>query len=305
VTARYYRRVVRVTAEDSPNVRLARAQLAAGQEPTGEILVPGVLPWADYCKRRATWDAVRQCVSLDALFWEGADVLMFPPDWLDRAEAYAEQAPRDRRARAVGIDPGEGGSDTAMSAVDEHGVVELASRKTPDTSVVVPEAVAFMLKHGCRAEDVVFDRGGGGKQHADRMRAMGYPVRTVAFGESYVLEPQRGLVTLPQKLEHREVRYAYRTRRSQMYGELRELLDPANGRSFGLPARYRELRRQLSLIPLTRDSEGRLELLPKHRRKDSTKRTLVDIIGCSPDEADATVLAVHGMLHKKHRARAG
>jgi len=33
--------------------------------------------------------------------------------------------------------------------------------------------------------------------------------------------------------------------------------------------------------------------------------TLVDLIGHSPDEADAVVLACHGMLHAQSRPRVG
>jgi hypothetical protein len=42
--AKYFRRVIRIKAEDSPNVRYALAQIAAGKKPTGEVILPGVLP---------------------------------------------------------------------------------------------------------------------------------------------------------------------------------------------------------------------------------------------------------------------
>jgi hypothetical protein len=34
-----------------------------------------------------------------------------------------------------------------MCAGDELGIIELVSKKTPDTSVIVGEALAFMRKH--------------------------------------------------------------------------------------------------------------------------------------------------------------
>jgi hypothetical protein len=46
-------------------------------------------------------------------------------------------------------------------------------------------------------------------------------------------------------------------------------------------------------------------LLQKHRRDGSHDRCLVDLIGHSPDEADAMVLAVHAMLDRGTRAKAG
>lgn len=306
---RFYRKVIRIRAEDSPNVRLGLLQQQQGQTPTGEMVLPGVLPWHDYQKRRITWDKIRQCIGLDAEFYEGSEVLLFPPDWLNRAERIADQLRgRLRKARGIGIDPAEGGDRTAMAAVDEWGLIELVSRKTPDTSVITGEALAFMRRHDVPPDRVVFDRGGGGKEHADRLRAQGYPVRTVAFGETASLDPKYGKRQMKERWEVKEDRTAYKNRRAEMYGALREMLDPAHERGFGLPAEYAELRRQLSPIPLTYDPEGKLEILPKQRRPDATEKTrptLTDLLGCSPDEADALVLAIYAMQHKGLRTMAG
>lgn len=315
--ARYYRKVIQIKAEDSPNVKYGLIQRAKGITPTGDVLIPGVLPWRDYVKRRSTWDKVLQCIGLDAEFWEGADTLLYPPDWLNRAEAIARLLEgRPRKARAIGIDPAEGGDKTAMAAVDEWGLIELVSKKTPDTSIITGEALAFMRKHGVDATNVGFDRGGGGKEHADRLRAQGYHVRTVAFGESIVMEPKRGLRTFVERKDSYEERYAYKNRRAEMYGSLRSLLDPGreldptleknDPRGFGLPARYNELRRQLAPIPLLYDGEGRMVMPPKNKKDANDERvTLSDIIGCSPDEADALVLAIHCMLYKAPKQKAG
>lgn len=317
-TRRCYRRVIRITAEDSPNVALALRQLAAGLPVTNTVVVPGVLPYPDYRKRREVWDPIRQAIGLDATFWEGADVLLYPPAWLDRAERIAAALDRTlprRIAEAIGIDPAEGGDSTAMAVVDRYGLIELISKKTPDTSVIPREALALMLRYGVPPDRVIFDRGGGGKQAADTLRSQGYPVRTVAFGEALAPDPKHGRTQVRERLDQREDRYVYRNRRAEMYGCLRELLDPAREHDpdalapgFGLPARYPELRRQLAPIPLTYDAEGRLELLPKKKRAlavESNQRTLEDLIGCSPDEADALVLAIFALLNRPTRARAG
>src|SRR5437667_99689 len=98
----YHRRVIRIPAEDSPNVRLGLAQRARGIEPTHEVLIPGMLTLAEYDLRRATWDKRRQCVGLDARFWEGAELLLFPPERLARAAAVARLLRgKPRRARAL------------------------------------------------------------------------------------------------------------------------------------------------------------------------------------------------------------
>lgn len=309
---RYYRKVIHICAEDSPNVRLGLLQERQGTHPTNEMLVPGVISYYEYKKRRATWDKVRQCIGLDGKFYKGSELLLYPKDWLDYGhELWRNLRGRPRRATAIGIDPAEGGDRTAMAATDEHGLVELVSKHTPDTNQIVVEAIAFIKYHGVSPENVCFDRGGGGKEHADRMRAMGYPVRTVAFGESISLDPKRGLYPTETRRDVKEERYTYLNRRAQMYGDLSELFDPSIGPGFALPdvfegPQYAELRRQLAPIPKLYDGESRLYLPPKNKKNpDSKEITLRDMLGCSPDEADAVVLSCHARLHRGRVVTAG
>jgi hypothetical protein len=295
---RYYRRVIRIRATDSPNVRLGLLQQQRGGTPTDEIVVPGILSWSDYCKRTALWDEPKRCVSLDAEFWEGAEAYMFPKAWLMRCREIARQlAGRPRRAKAIGVDPAEGGAETAWAASDEFGLVELLAKQTVDTNVITGETLAFARRHSVPAESVVFDRGGGGKQHADRLRAQGFAVRTVAFGEPPSMPLRHGMRTLDERRELLEERYVYKNRRSQMYGDLRLLMEAGR---YAIDAKEEELFRQLEPIPLLYDNEGRLELLPK-----GGDGGLVELLGCSPDRADAVVLSVHGILHRVKRITAG
>lgn len=267
-------------------MQLALEQKLAGKVPSEEVLIPGVLSWNDYQKRRATWPAVRQSIGLDAVFHESAS-LLFPPDLLVKAERIADEnrnLPRD--AVSIGIDPAEGGDYTVMVAIDELGVIELLSKKTPDTSVITGEAIAFMNKHRVPPQRVFFDRGGGGKEHADRLTYQGYPVKSVGFGEAISQEPKRGVIHLEERISIRTEKYAYKNRRVEMYAMLRERLQ----KGFGIPAELTELHRQLSPIPLCYDDEGRMYLPPKPE--------LISIIGNSPDEADALVLAIYGLTVK-------
>lgn len=318
MTERFFRKVIRIKATDSPNVRWAMNEERLGRVPAGEVVLPGVLPWNDYRKRLATWDPIRICIGLEADWYEGAEVLLFPPAWLNRAERYhLTLRGYPRRAKAIGIDPAEGGDKTAMAAGDEYGLIELVSKKTPDTAVIRREALAFMRKHGVPPEMVMFDRGGGGKQIADEMRADGHHVRTVGFGETLTLDPKRGLRLLQEKLGIREEHYEYVNRRAEMYFRLRLRIDPAradlkgNELAYALPGGefgevYAELRRQLAPIPLLYDREGRYRLLPKHKNSpDSEERNLTELIGHSPDEADAVVLMLHAMDNKPTRRQAG
>lgn len=306
----YYRKVIRIKAEDSPNVRFGIAQRAIGIDPTNELILPGVKSYFEYLENRATWDKMQQCVSLDADFYEGAEVVLYPSVWLNEAEQRAlELQGKVRKAKAIGIDPAEGGDKTAMAAIDELGLIELVSKKTPDTSVITSEALAFMRKHNVPADKVCFDSGGGGKQHADRLRAQGYRVKTVAFGERVLLDLRRVPYQLEARKDNQEDRYVFVNRRAEMYFELRLRLDPslvALGPRFAIPSQYSELRRQLSPMPLLYDGEGRIRMLPKNKRNpDSDEKTLTEMIGCSPDEADALVIALHIMTHKSVAAKAG
>ncbi len=237
MAGKFYRRVIRIQAWDSPNVRLAQRQVEAGLEPTDEIVVPGVIWWSELQRRLATRDEAWLAVSVHAQFWKGKDLMLFPADWLTLAvqrDVQLRQAGQVRKARGIGIDPAEGGDKTAMAASDEHGLIELVSRKTPNTVDVVNEALAFMRRHGMDGREecprVIFDAGGGGKEHADRLRDWGYPVRTVAFGEGATPLPRRGggrmYASLEQRIDQKEENYVYFNRRAEMYGELSQLLDP-------------------------------------------------------------------------------
>ena len=305
---RYWRKIIRIKGADSPNVILGLAQEAAGKQPTNATLIPGVLGYEEYKKRRATWDVIRQCIGLDADFYEGSEVRMFPSLWLNRAATLARDLRLRnafRRAKALGIDPGEGDNETSWSVVDELGLIELISKKTPDTSIITGETLALMHKYHIPAEYVCFDRGGGGKEHADRLRAQGYPVRTVSFGEPLLLPIQYRETMVKDRVVNREERYSYVNRRAEMYGILRQLLDPIN-KGFALPDCYPRLFQELRPIPLSYDQEGRLYLLPKRNKDPNSKTpTLIDLIGHSPDDADSLVVAIFAMTHKPLQAKAG
>lgn len=306
-------KVIRVPCHESPNVRLGELQLAQGREPTNEMLVPGVMSHWKYLDRRKRWDKVKQCIQLDAQFYKGAELLMFPPTWLD-ASARMESLVRgsgQRIARAMGCDPGEGEAETVWYVVDNYGILEEFPVRTPDTSVITNEHIRLIRKWNLPPEMTMLDRGGGGKQIADELRSRGYPVKTVAFGESVSPPPKRGLTTIPHRIEEQEEKYAYFNRRAEMYDALSQLLDPnlpeeGKGPRFCIPGRYEELRRQLAPVPKPYDKEGRLKLPPKNKTNpDSKEKTMTEIIGCSPDRSDALVIALYCRDFSVRRPTAG
>lgn len=304
---RYWRKIIQITAEDSPNVQMGlyadRMGLQLDEYPE---VIKNVLSYLEYKKRRAIWNPIRQCIGLDATFYEGKEVKMFPSLWLNRAVALARRQVGQRRmAKAIGCDPGEGVEDSSWSVVDELGLIELFSKKTDDTSEIPGITLALMRKYGVPPHYVCFDRGGGGKQHADRLRLQGFKVRTVAFGEPMLAPIKYGDMLVKERIENIEEKYAYFNRRAEMFGTLRMLLDPIN-KGFTIPPQYVRLRQELMAIPLTYDEEGRIYLLPKNKRDpNSKKKTLIELIGHSPNDADSLVVAVYAMIHKPALASAG
>ena len=303
-----YRKLITIRAEDSPNVQLGFLQERAGTKPTGEMVVDGVLPYHEYRKRRKTWDVIKQTIGLDARFWEGAEMLMFPPDWLDAMAQYAwKLMGKSRTPKALGCDPAEGGDRTAFCLIDEFGINFLESLKTVDTSRITDKIIDYIKKYGLDSNNVCLDSGGGGKQIADELRRRGYKVRAVAFGEAVTKEEQR-VKKKGEKIQEKEERYVYKNRRAQMYHLLREMMDVTMGKYFGIPAAYSGLRSELSPIPMLYDDEGRIYLPPKRntsKNKEKKQKSLVEIIGHSPDEADALVLACYALTFQKKKIKVG
>jgi len=303
---KYHRRVIHMAAEHSPNVRRALDQIKAGLEPDGLVLVPGVLTWDEYQFRMATWDEPRKCVGLGGHFWEGAETLLFPSLWLDRAEKLARERTGVLSRKWMGIDPAEGGDKTAWAIIDRVGLVKLEAMKTPDTNFVTQHTEELITRYNIDPADVGIDLGGG-KTHLDRLRLRGVNIRGVRFGDKPKLSIKRGLHQIKDRKEVDEDKYAYANLRTQMYCELSDLLDPVQEYGFTIPQEYHELRRQLAVHPRWQDDHGVYYLPSKTRKPDerlgaaNSKQTIHDMLGCSPDEADALVVATHVMLHKPAR----
>lgn len=299
----YLRKIIHIGAEHSPNVQLALQQVAAGQEPTHEEVLPGVISYQLYQHRRLTWDKVRQCVGIDGHFYEGASQLLYPPEWrrLSNQRATQLNIQRKERAVAMGVDTAEGGDNTSWAIISKDGLIKLESFKTPDTNVIVGRTIAYIRQYSIPPENVIFDQGGGGQQHADRLRGMDYKVQDMHFGESPTPEPVRHMVPFDQKVHDRREKYSYKNRRVQMYWHLHTLMDPlaTEGEVFAIPSEYTELDRQMSVMPIMYDEEGRLVLPPKRRNDLSVEKgnkiTIEELLGCSPDECDALVLATFAL----------
>jgi len=327
-SGRLLRKVIHVDALDSPNVKIGMHLRSLGYSGPLPTIIPGVVSYDDYLRRDARWDKVKKHIRLHGLFWEGEGALLFPPNWLDACEAeFARIAAlgdafrKQRKAKALGLDIGEGGDDTSWSIVDEVGLLDQVVKSTPNTMDIVRDTLTIGRQWGIPPEDWVLDLGSGGKMIADRLRELGYKVRGVNFGESPTPpDPKNLRKGPPTRADEYETRMVFLNRRAEMYWMLHEMCDPQStvdliidGKLvqaakrpavFALPEENYLLRQELAILPILYQ-EGKMYLPPKNRKittKETTESNIITIrslLGRSPDRADSLVLAVFGMLTKK------
>ncbi len=310
----FARKIIRIRACDSPNVRYALAQIALGlkrgmtmKEITSDPafapeIVPGMRRYEDYIYKLDTLDEIKAAAELHAYWYKGAALLLYPPktlSWCQTLHDQLSRTTRKRRALAIGIDTAEGGDSTVFTAGDNLGVMEQESLKTPDTSIVIPRLLAFGKMMGVSPANWVFDRGGGGHIYACDLRKMGHPVRTIAFGNPpSTTPPKKSPKRVTEKIEQHEDKTVYETMRVELYWEFALACDPVRG-GYAIPARFTELLRQMESIPRQYDKNGIAWLPPKSKKnKESKEKTLIEIVGCSPDELESTILMHWGVKHR-------
>ena len=312
----YTRKVIKIRADQSPNVKLALKEIAEGKPVSNTTIIPGVKDYPTYIKHREEWDEVQQSIQLDAEFWEGEEFFLFPREVLEAVSHFAAGLNLQGHLTTMGVDTAEGGDNTSWAVTGTDGLVDLVSIRTPDTSTIPKTTIELIHDYKINPKNVAFDRGGGGKQHADNLRnakSLGfakqdYPVRTVGFGESAKAEKKRGVKSVKKLVLEDEEKYVYKNRRVQMYGILSIMLQEGYKIPHSiLHKKFRSDRKslydQLRPIPKLLDKEGQLYLPPKNKKNpDSKETTLVELIGHSPDESDAVVL---GTYCQKFPARMG
>lgn len=315
------RKIIHISCDHSPNVQLGKKLAKARVPGPYPSIVPGVLSYGEYRRRLKIWDKIKIQMRLHGHFYEGDETLVFPPEWLDLAEqVYSTLFPKGYErsqkpsslnpAMALGVDAGAGRDLTCWTVINRKSVIKQQAIPTPNTMEIASRTIRYMVQYKIPPHRVCFDAGGGGKQIADRLREQGYPVKTVAFGESPT--PPKGLrVKRTQEKEAQaERRQIYKNRRAEMYGMTREVLDPStNEQVFGIPVELYELRKEMAIMPLLYDSEGKMFLPPKDRPPTAAERTEIitikKLLGHSPDRADSLVLAIFALLGQPPRRRVG
>ena len=325
---RLLRKVIHIGAEHSPNVQVGKELAARGYkgEKGWPTVIPGVLSYPEYLRRKVQWDKIKQSMRLYGHFYEGESELLYPPAWLDLGEeVYKAYHPdgydfdkctktRDgfRKAKAMGIDGGAGRDLTVFTIVDEIGIIMQHSLPTPNTMKICSLAQLYMQNFKIPPSMVTIDVGGGGKQIADRLKELGIKIRAIAFGGTATPPKEVKTRRKAAKVEVEEVRMTYKNRRCEMYGLLRDQFDPnLNPAGFAIPEEMFELRQELSVHPLWYDSDGKMYLpaksvQPHRKNKETDEITIKKMLnGRSPDRADSLVLANFAMVKPIQKRRIG
>ena len=327
-----FRRTIRIKAERSPNVRYGAREEELNKPVSGRQIIPGVIGYKEYKQQRRDWDEQDQAVGLDAEFYEGAEIRLYPREWIEIStrlwrERFGSYFPSGKRqgtsnptkGKTLGIDPAAGGDLTAFSVCDEDEesswLCHLEALKTPDTMLIVDKAVILMHTYGIKAENVLIDLGGGGLQIADNLRRKGFKVRTVNFGGSVKDQKLAGTAPIVKREAAEERQFAYKNRRAQLYHIPSRALDPHDTpKQLLLPKELIDkkflpnrpsVREQMEPIPKMFDDNGKMVMLPKNKKtrvpneKEGAQITLTELIGNSPDEWEAILLALFGLYNKR------
>jgi hypothetical protein len=321
------RRVMKLTAWDSPNVQAGMALAARGLSTKRDAqLIPGLLTYEELKQREALWDDVKQTVGLRGEFYEGEQQLLYPAAWLDHAmdaKRWERLNRQERRVEAMGIDTAQGGRDrTVWTLIDRHGVIEQISTKIGNPVEIAKRTDALVRRHNLTPGRVAIDFGGGGKEVAaflkegwydfdgdegkvQRTRRAGYNIRVVNFGESPGADDsgkgggkKKRTAWMPS-----DPSKSYNKRRAEMYGEFRKAMRPdqSGEREPFMIGPHWELRKELQVMPLLYDGEGKMFLPPKDHKSDDQRKqgvvTIKQLLGRSPDLADSLVLAYHALRH--------
>lgn len=219
------------------------------------------------------------------------DWQVIPTAWIDAAfERYRKGTRPDVPMSALGLDVARGGKDsTTFAPRYDHWfdpVIKFPGLATPDGFAIARD-VAMLERaddgtfgprhHFDDSTEIHIDIVGVGSSPADILANVGYNVVPINGGAGSSARDRTG-------------RFGFVNKRSEIYWKLREALDPENGDNLAI-APSDELRTQLA-AHRWKPQSGNIKVLSKDEVKE--------LIGHSPDEADATVYAHADVAVAKH-----
>jgi hypothetical protein len=303
------RKIIHIDGErDSPNVIYGKRWTSEKRFGLPATILPGVLSYSEFLER-LTMPPDERRGRLHGLFPSQGASHIYTSEVLDfaariwakiNAEANAPIIKRGRRA--MGVDVAAGGDWTVWTIVDRFGVVQKERRKTPNTAIIPGITIKLADRAKINPEDILFDSGGGGLNEANHLRDKGYAVQDVSFAAKS---------NYPDE---------YRSMRAELYGEAAKMmaLDAKTiaMTALPLPAWLKGwvymaippddilLRQDLAVLPKKFDGEERLVLPPKNRKNTkhgANEKTVVEMLGWSPDDGDSFVLACYAFRMMKER----
>ena len=251
---------IAISSLESPNVQ------------AGKIVVSG-LTTAEWCDEMlAEWgerSPVYQSRVLGEFPEVGEDTLV-PKPWaaaaLERGNAWNGNGPDvDTETIALGCDVARYGADlTVICIADKHGLRHMEARAKASLMDTVGRVKRLREEWNVPETGVAVDDTGVGGGVTDRLWELDVGVAPINFGE--------------RAIDHEH----YANKRTEIYWNMREALNPEKGATFGIPERFREAVRELSVPHYAYTSKGQIKL----ESKDDIKKRL----GKSPDHADALAL---------------
>lgn len=196
---------------------------------------------------------------------------IIPSGWIEMAQARYKKGEykRNPEAMSIGCDPARGGKDRTVIAVRDGDLIEVFSypgKSTPDGASVVQ----LILKHWSPGIPINLDVIGIGSSVIDYLRDLGHPVVPVHFAKRSARRDRSGLLQ-------------FKNLRTEVYWNLRDLLDPHYDPTLALPPDSQVLT-ELSAVTYTLQHGGL-----QARSKDEIKKE----IKVSTDVADAIALACY------------
>lgn len=196
----------------------------------------------------------------------GSDTLI-PLAWIEAAQSRWEELEYGTET-AIGVDVAEYGRDSSVAWVKSGRKLHPAKTfsKLPVMQLVGYLVILFNAQ---QASYINVDTIGVGTGVEGRLDELGIPTNRVNVAEG------------PGGVKEEETA-KFINKRAQFYWGLRELLDPENPNAIGLP-QDDELVEELMATKYKINSSGKIQIIPKDDIKE--------IIGRSPDKADALMIA--------------
>ena len=208
---------------------------------------------------------------------------VFPGEWVDEAMRRWNETGGQAKMTVLAVDIAQGGGDRSVFCA-RHGswfdrLIVYPGVETPDG----PTLAGLIFRHRMHGAEVVLDMGGGyGGSVRDHLKQTMDPTLYSGAETAEAITDRSGM-------------FKFLNKRAAATWTLREALDPAYGSYLALPP-DQELKAELVSY--------RWQVMPGNKIKIAAKDEIRQLLGRSPDKADALIMA-HFARGKTDEARFG